>query len=421
MDAMTTYYILIILFILLAGYFSGSEIAIISADKYKLKSATMTNAKSKSSILKLLGFLKDIDKTLSALLVGTNISIVAATSITTMLFIRKYGEQGEYYATILMTIIILIFGEILPKAIYRKQANKILIKTIYLLNFFIKLFLPIINSIIFFLKYLPGLKNLQSKQKEIFLTREDLKTIFNISAKQGILKNIDKEMFYSIFDFGLTYAREIMVPLVDIILIENNKKVSEVVKLSQKSGYSRLPVYEQHVYNIIGYINVLDLFKAKSNENISKYIRIPYYIPETKKIDDLFIEMNNKQLPIVFVVDEYGGVSGMVSQEDIVEEIIGDIDLKPQEVEKEQIKKIKTNEWETSGDVNIDDINESIDLNLTKKGFETIGGFIEYYLGKIPKKNETFIYNKYKFTMTEVTETCISKVKIKKIQKQVKD
>ena len=374
MDAMTTYYILIILFILLAGYFSGSEIAIISADKYKLKSATMTNAKSKSSILKLLGFLKDIDKTLSALLVGTNISIVAATSITTMLFIRKYGEQGEYYATILMTIIILIFGEILPKAIYRKQANKILIKTIYLLNFFIKLFLPIINSIIFFLKYLPGLKNLQSKQKEIFLTREDLKTIFNISAKQGILKNIDKEMFYSIFDFGLTYAREIMVPLVDIILIENNKKVSEVVKLSQKSGYSRLPVYEQHVYNIIGYINVLDLFKAKSNENISKYIRIPYYIPETKKIDDLFIEMNNKQLPIVFVVDEYGGVSGMVSQEDIVEEIIGDIDLKPQEVEKEQIKKIKTNEWETSGDVNIDDINESIDLNLTKKGFETIGG-----------------------------------------------
>ena len=339
-----------------------------------------------------------------------------------MLFIRKYGEQGEYYATILMTIVILIFGEILPKAIYRKQANKILIRTIYLLNFFIKLFLPIINSIIFFLKYLPGLKNLQSKQKEIFLTREDLKTIFNISAKQGILKNIDKEMFYSIFDFGLTYTREIMVPLVDIILIENNKKVSEVVKLSQKSGYSRIPVYEQQVYNIIGYINVLDLFKAKSNENISKYIRYPYYVPETKKIDDLFIEMNNNQLPIVFVVDEYGGgVSGMVSQEDIVEEIIGDIDLKPQEVEKEQIRKIKNNEWETSGDVNIDDINESIDLSLTKKGFETIGGFIEYYLGKIPKKNETFIYNKYKFIMTEVTNTCIVKVRIKKSQKQVKN
>lgn len=411
------FYILIIFFIFSSAYFSGSESAVIAVNKLKLKGLAL-DKKGKEKSVRLLEIVNDANRTLSSLLVGTNISVVAATSLATMLLIRKYGTNGEYYATVLMAFLLLIFGEIIPKTLFRKTANKILLFTLGILSFCIKLFAPVINIIIFIIHHIPGFKHFEKKQREIFLTREDIKTIFHISLKQGIINERNKDIFDSLLEFGSTYVREIMVPLVDIVLIEKNDKVLDVIKISKKTGYSRIPVFENHVYNIIGYINVLDLFKAKANESINKYIRLPYYVPETKKIDDLFIEMNDSKLPIVLVVDEYGGVSGMATQEDIVEEIIGEIDQKPQEQDKEQIKLINPNEWQVSGDLNIDDINENIGLALPKKGFETIAGFIEYFLGKIPVNKETFIYNGYKFIVSEATPTCIEKVKIRKIVKK---
>ncbi len=413
------FYLLIVAFILSSAYFSGSETAVISADKFKLQSLKLDDKKQKKAG-RLLKLLDNPNKILSAILVGNNISVVAATSLCTMLFIRKYGIKGEYYATILMALILLIFGEIFPKVIFRKLANRALLLTYRMLNLFIKLFSPLINGIIFLVQHLPGVKRLEKKQKGVFLTREDLKTIFHISYKQGVIDESDKEIFYGLFDFGATYVREIMVPLVDIVLIPHNRKVLDVIKISKKAVYSRIPVFENHVYDIKGYINVLDLFKAKSGEPISKYIRTGYYVPETKMIDDLFIEMNNKRLPIVFVVDEYGGVSGMVTMEDIVEEIIGEIDQKPQEEEKEQISRVKQGEWIISSDLNIDDINEEIGLAMPKEGFETIAGFIEYYLGKIPAEKESFIYKGYKFSILDSSATSIIKVKIKKIKKDKK-
>ncbi|MBU1078739.1 MAG: hemolysin family protein, partial [Spirochaetes bacterium] len=289
--------------------------------------------------------------------------------------------------------------------------------TLGMLDFFIRLFRPIINLFIFVIRHLPGLKHLEKKQKEIFLTKEDLKTIFHIGVKQGLIDESNKEIFYSLFEYSSTYVREIMVPLVDIELVGDNKKVLDIVKKSKKTGYSRVPVFKEHVYNVVGYVNVLDLFDATAGESISKYVRPPYYVPETKKIDDLFIEMNDNKLPMVFVVDEYGGVSGIVTQEDIVEEIVGEIDEKPQEEQKELISRVNNFEWEVSGDLNIDDINEKIDLDLPKEGFETIAGFVEYFLGKIPSRKETFIYKGYKFIVSEATPTCVEKVKIKKIIK----
>ncbi len=412
-------YVIIAAFVLFGGYFSGSEAAVISVNKFKLRSMKLNDKDQKKS-RRLLKLLENANRPLSALLVGTNIAVVSATSLTTMLFIRRYGTKGEIYATFLMAFIILIFGEILPKAIFRRIANNVLLKTLGILNFFIKVFSPIINVLIFFVEHLPGVKRLKRKQKGVFLTREDLKTIFHMGYKQGIIDESDEEIFSNIFDFGVTFVREIMVPLVDIMLIPHNRKVLDVIKLSKKAGYSRIPVFEDHVYNIKGYANVLDLFEAKSNDSISKYMRTPYFVPETKMIDDLLIEMNNKRLPIVFVVDEYGGVSGMVTMEDIVEEIIGEIDQKPSEKEKEQITQKAREEWDVSGDLNIDDINEELDLSLPKKGFETIAGFIEYYLGKIPVKKENFIYEGYKFIVSDVSPTEIIKVKIKKVRKKGK-
>ncbi|MDD5066561.1 MAG: hemolysin family protein [bacterium] len=408
------YYLIIFFFILLAGYFSGTETAIITANKVKLKSL---DPKMKSVSL-LSGLIEDKNKTLSAILVGTNISMVVATSLTSMLFIRRYGENGEYYATLFMTIIILIFGEILPKAIFRKIADSILIRTVYLLNFFITLFNPIIRFILFVIRFIPGFQRFQRQQNEIFLTREDLKNIFHMGLQQGLLQGVDKNIFYSIFSFSATFVREIMVPLVDIIVVKIDRKVSDVIKLSEKFGYTRVPVYKDHVYNIIGSINIFDLFKAKPNDSVEKYLKPAFYVPETKKIDDLFIEMNNQHLPIVFIVDEYGGVSGMVTLEDIIEEIVGEISQKPLELGKEQLARTSKNEWEISGDFNIDELYDKIGLSLPKKGFETVTGFIEYYLGKIPRKNENFIYNNYEFIVKEVSATSIITVKIKKLKEK---
>jgi len=411
-------YFLIVVFILLSGFFSGSETAVISANKFKLKSMS-ENGKKRKRINFILKLLDNPEKVLSTLLVGNNISVVTVSSLTTMLFIRKYGYKGEFYATIFVSIVILIFGEILPKSIFRKGANDVLLFSYGLLNFFIKMFSPIIKLILFIIEKVPGIRKIKDKpKKKKILTREDLKSIFHISYQQGIIDAENRDILNSIFDFSVTFVREIMVPLVNIVSIPINKKVLDVVDISKKSGYSRIPVYDGFVYNIKGYINVLDLFGAKSNESILKYIRTPYYVPETKMIDDLFIEMNNNRNPIVFVVDEYGGVSGMVTMEDIVEEIIGEIDRKPQEERREGIEKVRTNVWVLSGGVSIDDINDEIGLNLPKKGFETITGFIEFYLSKIPVKKESFIYKGYKFIILDATETCIKKVKIVKLVKK---
>ncbi len=407
-------YILIFLFIILEAYFSGTETAIISANVLKLQPL-----QENKKIKKILNYIEDKNKTLSTLLVGTNLAIVGATSLTSMVFIRKYGAYGEYYATITMTLIILIFGEILPKAIFRKIANSILRKTIILLNIFYTLFTPIIDFILFIIHFIPGFKKFQKRGSDIFLTREDIKNIFNIGEKQGLFEGLNRDMIYSIFDFSATYVREIMVPLVDIIVIKKDKKVEDVIRLSEKFGYTRVPVYDEHVYNIIGYIHVLDLFKAKAHDPLQKFIKPAYYVPETKKIDNLFLEINNKNLSMVFIVDEYGGVSGMVTREDIVEEIVGEIGQKPLEIDKEKINKTNVNEWTLSGDYNLDELYDKIGLSLPKKGFETIAGFIEYNLGKIPRKNEKFIYNNFEFKVTQVSTMTILAVKIKKLKTHV--
>lgn len=405
------FYLLILFFVLLAAYFSGTETAVISLNRIKLKSG-----EPDKKTLRLLDLVEDKNRTLSVLLVGTNISVVAATSIASMLFIRACGGLGEYYATVVMTAVILVFGEILPKAVFRKIANKVLVNTSFLLAFFTRLFNPLIRSLLFLIGLIPGFRKIQRKQSEIFLAREDIRTIFHMGFQQGVLRGLDKDMFYGIFNFSATFVREIMVPLVDIIVVKKDKKVSDVVRLSEKFGYSRIPVYQDHVYNITGHVNVSDLFKAGYADGIMKYVVPALYVPETKKIDDLFIEMNNRHIPIVFVVDEYGGVSGMVTLEDIIEEIVGEIGQKPREADKEKITRSGADEWELSGDFNIDDLYDKTGLSLPKKGFETITGFIEYFLGKIPRKNENFIFNDCQFTVKEVSPTSILTVRIRKLK-----
>jgi len=411
--------ILIIIMILLEAYFAGTETAIISASEIKLRAmiSKKRNSEWDKKIRRVLFMMKNTDKVLSALLVGTNICIVTAASLSSMLFIKHFGTSGEYYSTLVITTLILIFGEIFPKSIFRKIAEPVLIKTVWFLEFVTNIFFPVVSFIVKITHRITSTKGTEEKKNKFFLTKDDLKSIFNITANNGVIKEFDKKILYSVFDFGTTYAREIMVPLIDIILIRNDKKVIDVITLSEKTGFSKIPVFAKQVYNIIGYINVNNLFKAKSNENLAKYIEKAYYVPESKKIDDLFVEMNKKKLPVVFIVDEYGGVSGLITLEDIVEEIVGEIEDESNYSEEEAIKTASKYEWVVTGGVDIDDLFNEIGLRLPKRGFETIAGFIEYYLGRIPRKNDSFIYNNFKFTVLVSTNRSVEKIKIIKIKK----
>ncbi|MBN1899238.1 MAG: HlyC/CorC family transporter [Spirochaetes bacterium] len=413
------YFILIIGFILFQGFFAGSETAIISASKLSLKALSHDPKKAKK-VKRVLRLIKDPDRVLSSLLVGTNICMVSAAALASMLFIRKYGPAGEYYSTVAITVLILIFAEILPKSIFRKVAVPVLIHTIGFIEVINFIFTPVVNIIIKTVRNMPLLRRFKREKSEALLTREDLKAVFNITAKKGVIKEFDKKILYSVFDFGATYAREIMVPLVDIHLLSHNAKVIDVIKESGKSGYTKIPIYEKKAYNIIGYVNVYDLFKAKAHESIKRYIVPALYVPETKKIDELFFEMNNKKSPIVFIVDEYGGVSGLITPENIVEEIVGEIEDDSNPAEEEIVKIAGKNEWVVDGGMDIDDLFEEVGLRLPKSGFETVAGFIEYHSGKISRKNDSFLYNNYKFIVLESTQRSIEKVKIIKIEKKKK-
>ena len=405
------YYFLIILFVLLQAYFAGIETSFISASKIKIKSM-ITKQKKYRIIISLI---KSPERVISALLVGTNICTVGAASVATMLFVRKYGEIGEYYSTIFITLIILIFSEILPKSIFRKLAEPMIIWTFPILDFSTKLFSPVATLIVKFVKNLPFVSKLKNKYKKSFITREDLKTLFHLTAKKGKFKEFEAKILNRVFDFGSTYAREIMVPLIDMYILSIDKKIKDVIELSQKTSFTKIPIYQNQAYNIIGYVDLYKIYKAKLTEGLKKYIIKAFYVPETKRIDDLFIEMNSKNIPMAFVVDEFGSVSGLVTREDIVEKVIGEIENRETfSEEEEEIKKSKTNEWIVQGDIDVDDLFDETEIKLPKYGYETLAGFIEYKLGRIPKSGEYFEYEDYIIKILKSDSRVIKKVLIKK-------
>lgn len=409
----TSEIILLIVLLLLSGFFSMSETALMSLSKIRIRHMREEGVKGARLVEKLL---EDPNKLLGAILIGNNIVNIGASAIATTLTAKLFGgsDFSVAIATLGMTVLVLIFGEITPKSIAKQNSEKVSLTVAKPIKFCIFIFKPFvavftgISSI--FIRLFGG----DPKATEPFITEEELKTMVDVSEEEGVLEDVEKEMIFNVFEFADMQVKDVMVQRVDIIALDTDSTYEDVLKVIKEEQFSRIPVYNNSIDDIIGILNVKDLLisdAVRENFNIKDYVRKPFHTFEFKKINAVFNEMKKDKNPMAVVLDEYGGTVGIITMEDIIEEIFGEIEDEYDE-EKNIIEVVKEDEYIVDGSAKLNEISDLIGVNMESDELDSVGGLIIEELGRIPEKNEEILINNLRFVVEELDKKRIKKVRI---------
>ena len=403
---------ILIVCLIFSALFSASETALMSLSKIRVKQMVENKEKGANKINKLLS---DPSRLLSAILIGNNVVNIGASSLMTSLAIDVFGNTGVGVATGIMTLLILIFGEITPKSLAAQNSEKISLRLSGFVEFVIILVTPISFVLTIITNFMVKILGGKVDKNKPFITQEELKTMVNVSYKEGVLEGEEKDMIYNVFDFSDSEVNDVMVPRTEIVAIEVDLPYEEIIDIINKEQYSRIPVYENTIDNIIGVLYVKDLLFLDSNKeahfDLRKYMRQPYFTPEFKSIKELFKEMRTNRTHMVVIIDEYGGTEGIVTIEDVVEEIVGDIE---DEYDKDIIKMevIKEDEYLVNGNVRIDAINDLIGTHIESEDYDTIAGFVIGIIDRLPELGEEIEYENIKFIVESIDRNRIKKIRI---------
>lgn len=411
---------IIVILIMLSALFSGSETAYTTIDEVTLM-RLVREKKIKEDDMKYWG---KSNVMIPTLLVGNNIVNITASSMITVLAIRIAQALPDIsenimvtISTVTITILIIIFGEILPKVLMRVNAEKTIPYLLYFMKVCYFIFKPItflIDKITtFIMNHFVPKKLRNEKKRSALSSMEDIATIINIGHKEGIIKESTHELLTGVMDFRSKIAEDIMTPRVDMVCIEADTDINDIIRLTVETGLSRFPVYEETIDHIIGIFHTRSLFKdylksagknVKNKNKVIDYIMLPYFIPETKTISSLFNDMQKKKLQMAITIDEYGGTSGLVTMEDIVEEIMGDIEDESDKKEEKSIK-FKGKRIIVNGNASIEEINETLNWNIEEhEEYQTIAGYVIDKLDHIPETNERLILNGYRIRIMKVED-----------------
>jgi putative hemolysin len=403
----------LVILLIFSAFFSASETALMSLSKIRLRHMVDSETKGAELINKLL---KNPSKLLGAILVGNNISNIGASALATSLAINnsKNAASGVAIATAAMTIVVLIFAEITPKSLAAQNSEKISLKVARPISIITFVLNPLITVLIYITNTIIKILGGEIDKVKPFITEEELKTMVSVSHEEGVLEGEEKQMIYNVFEFGDSQAKDVMTPRTDMIVANINSTYQELINIFREEQFSRLPIYEETVDNIIGVLYIKDLIffeDGKEEFSIEKHMRVPYFTYEFKSTVDLFADMRAKRVPIAILLDEYGGTSGIVTIEDLVEEIVGDLEDEYDD-DEDKIEVIKEDEYIVDGDTKISMVNEMIGLNIESEDFDSIGGFVTGILGRLPKTGETINYNDTKFIIQNTNRNRIVKLKI---------
>ena len=403
---------LLVILLIGSGFFSASETALMSLSRIKIRHMEEDGVRGAKLVSSLL---ENSNRLLSSILVGNNIVNIAATSISTSLFITIWGEQGVAAATALMTVLVLIFGEITPKTISANSPEKVSIFVAKPIKVFMVILSPIVWVFNVITKVIFKLLGVDDDGVKPFITEEELKTMVNVSHEEGVLEMEEREIINNVFEFGDMQAKEAMVQRLDMIAIDLEDSYDEIIELFKQEKLSRMPVYEETIDDIIGILNIKDIIFLSNEEienfDIKQYIRDPFFTYEFKKITQLLEEMKREKSQMAIVVDEYGGTAGLITIEDLVEVIVGDIEDEYDE-EEDEIQVISPTEYLVEGSTKISDVNEILDIELESEEFDSIGGYIIGYIKHIPEENELIEVDGIKFNIESVDKNRIKKIRI---------
>ena len=415
MDSSTSNSIQIILLVILlvgSGFFSASEKALMSLSRIKMRHMEEDGVKGAKLVSSLV---EDSNRLLTSILIGNNIVNIAATSIATSLFTATLGAQGVAMATGVMTVLVLIFGEITPKTISANNPEKASLVVSKPIKFFVIILTPVVWVFNIITKVIFKLFGVDDNGVKPFITEEELKTMVNVSHEEGLLEIEEREIINNVFEFGDMQAKEAMVQRLDIVAIDMEDSYDEIIELFKTEKLSRMPVYEETIDDIIGTLNIKDIIFLSDEEienfDIKKYIRDPFFTYEFKKITQLLEEMKKDKSQMAIVVDEYGGTAGLITIEDLVEVIVGDIEDEYDE-EEDEIQVINSNEFLVEGSTKISDVNEVLGIELESEEFDSIGGYIIGYIKHIPEENEVIEVDGIKFNIESVDKNRIKKIRI---------
>lgn len=404
----------LIILILFSAFFSSAETALMTVNKIRLRSLAENGDKRAKRVLLIT---EDSGKLLSAILIGNNIVNISASSIATILATKLWGSAGAGIATGLLTFLILIFGEISPKTLATIHAEKLSLFYGAPISMLMKLLTPviyIINKLAMGFLFLIGVR---ATENDAQMTEEELLTIIDVSKEEGVIEDEEHEMINNLFDFSDAQAREVMVPRIDMIFADVNSTYDELIHIFKDNMFTRLPVYEDNTDNIIGILNMKDLLLCSDKEHFSirEVIREPYFTYEHKNTAELFLEMRKSSISLAIVLDEYGATAGLITLEDLLEEIVGEIRDEYDTDEEDPIEQLNEREFLVLGSANLDDVCEKLDLHFTSDNYDTIGGYLIGLLDHLPEKNEIIITDDNVLLRVEqMDKNRIEKIYIKK-------
>ena len=409
-----------------AGFFSGIETGLISINRIHLQQLLTEKDRRARRIKNLL---EHPNRAITMFLIGTNLCIVSATSLATYLSVKHLPIDDKnlctFIASCIMTPTILILAEIFPKALFRLRAESLMYTLSAPITALYRTFLPVIHVFSLFSKGIIWIlragkkKNLEDRvDREAVRSREDLRLLIKLSEKEGILEEEEERMIYSVFDFGTMSAREVMTPRVDMVTVEHDASLEQVLDIFIKGGYSRMPIYKEDLDHIVGFINAFDLLMVKEmDKELADFMRKTMFVPETMKVSTLLQGFQREKTHIAVVVDEYGGTSGLVTMEDILEEIVGEID---DEFDKTatRVRILKDGSLMLDGRFSLHDLNQEFGLDLpTGDDVDSIGGFFEHEMGKVPQEGEEFRSGNVIFTVTKSDSKRVIRLRMRFLEK----
>ena len=411
--------VIVIILLSASAFFSSAETALMTSNKLKMRNLADNGNKRAAKVLKVT---ENTDKMLSAILIGNNIVNLTASSISTTLTLKIFGSKLVGIATGILTFLILVFGEITPKNVASKNAEDMALAYIGVISFLVTLLTPVIFIVNTVAKFVISIFNKNGDDNNA-VTEEELRAMVEYSHEEGVIENEEKKMIVNVVDFGDTVAGDIMVPRVDMVMVDEKSSYEEILQVFREERYTRIPVYEETPDNVIGILNVKDFLLIEDKENfvMKELLREPLYTYEYKKTSALMMDMRKTGANIVIVLDEYGITAGLITLEDMLEEIVGEIRDEFDADEDEGITKVSDLEYLIDGSTNLDDINDRIGLSLSSEEYESIGGLIMEKLGRLPVEGEIINFDNIVLTVKKMDHARIEKVYLKLKQPVIKE
>jgi len=391
------------------AFFSGAEIALYSANKLKIRHHAEQGSRGAQLILQMLA---KPEQMLGSTLVMHNLVVVTGTALATTTCVNWLGHRGEWVALIVMTSLVLTVGEIFPRTLFQHAADRLATIVIYPLRAVSYVCYPAAYVITEVIDRILGFLGMQSEKKNPLVTKEELELLVQLSDRGSVLGVHERQMIRRIFGFSDTRVHETMIPLVEVVALGDSASVDELVQAIREHGFSRIPIFQDNIHNIVGWVNAFDVLSLPPGERSFRHlIRPAYYVPETRRIGDLLRDVQQKGIPLAVVVDEYGGSVGIVTIEDMLEEIVGEIEDE-YDAAARLYEVLPDGSFRIDARMEIDAINEILGLNIPTGDYATLAGFILAQLERIPQRGELLMHDGLMLEVEEATNRTVQRVHV---------